>query len=218
MGSTLANHSAATTCTGIAPVTVLRSLRVDGTNHWLHSIGAGDLGVTHNTVKAWISVLEASYVVHLLPPHHRNFNKRLVKTPKLYFLDAGLATWLLGIRNSEQLTTHIQRDALFETWVISELLKVRYNAGEASNLYFWHDRSGHEVDLLVDHGAHLSPLDIKSGQSITRDYFKGLAFWQRLAGTTAGKAWLVYGGDMRQIRSAASVLPWHELHSEQIVK
>ncbi|WP_457664997.1 ATP-binding protein [Thiolapillus sp.] len=178
---------------------------------------ANDCGITHNTAKAWISVLEASYIVHLLPPHHQNFNKRLVKTPKLYFLDTGLATWLLGIRNNEQLATHVQRGALFETRVISELLKARYNAGEASILFFWRDRSGHEVDLLIDHGTRLSPLEIKSGQTINKDYFKGLAFWQKLAGEMAGKAWLVYGGDSRQIRSDVTVLPWHDIDSEQIV-
>jgi len=178
---------------------------------------ANDCGITHNTVKSWVSVLEASYIVHLLPPHHQNFSKRLVKTPKLYFLDTGLATWLLGIQNSEQLATHVQRGALFESWVISELLKARYNAGETSNLYFWRDRSGHEVDLLIDHGTHLSPLEIKSGQTINKDYFKGLEFWKKLAGETAGKAWLVYGGDSRQIRSGVSVLPWYEINSEQIV-
>ncbi len=178
---------------------------------------ANDCGITHNTAKAWISVLEASYIVHLLPPHHQNFNKRLVKTPKLYFLDTGLANWLLGIRNSEQLATHVQRGALFETWVISELLKARYNAGESSNLYFWRDRSGHEVDLLIDHGTYLSPLEIKSGQTINQDYFKGLEFWQKLAGETAGKGWLVYGGDSRQIRSDVTILPWFEIDAEQIV-
>lgn len=178
---------------------------------------ANDCGITHNTAKAWISVLEASYIVHLLPPHHQNFNKRLVKTPKLYFLDTGLATWLLGIQNHEQLSTHVQRGALFETWVISELLKARYNAGETSNLYFWRDRSGHEVDLLIDHGTHLSPLEIKSGQTINKDYFKGLEFWRKLAGKTAGQAWLVYGGDNRQIRSDVTVLPWYEIHSAPIV-
>ena len=178
---------------------------------------ANDAGITHNTAKAWISVLEASYIVHLLPPHHQNFNKRLVKTPKLYFLDTGLATWLLGIHSSEQLATHAQRGALFETWVISELLKARYNAGEASNLYFWRDRSGHEVDLLIDHGTYLSPLEIKSGQTINKDYFKGLEFWRKLSGETAEKAWLVYGGDSRQARSDVTVLPWHEINSEQIV-
>jgi len=178
---------------------------------------ANDCGITHNTAKSWISVLEASYIVHLLPPHHQNFNKRLVKTPKLYFLDTGLATWLLGIQDSDQLTTHAQRGALFETWVISELLKARYNAGEASNLYFWRDRSGHEVDLLIDQGTHLSPLEIKSGQTINKDYFKGLDFWRKLAGETAGKAWLVYGGDARQNRSDVTVLPWHEINAEQMV-
>ncbi len=178
---------------------------------------ANDAGITHNTAKAWISVLEASYIVHLLPPHHQNFNKRLVKTPKLYFLDTGLATWLLGIQNMDQLATHVQRGALFETWVISELLKARYNAGEASNLYFWRDRSGHEVDLLIDHGTHLSPLEIKSGQTINRDYFKGLDFWRKLAGETAGKAWLIYGGDTLQTRSDVTILPWHKIDPEQIV-
>lgn len=178
---------------------------------------ANDCGIAHNTAKAWISVLEAGYILYLLPPHHRNFNKRLVKTPKLYFLDTGIATWLLGIQNSEQLATHVQRGALFESWVISELLKARYNAGETSNLYFWRDRSGNEVDLLIDHGTQLSPLEIKSGQTINQDYFKGLEFWQKLAGDTAGKAWLVYGGDSRQIRSDVTVLPWHEINSEQVV-
>ena len=178
---------------------------------------ANDSGITHNTAKAWISVLEASYIIHLLPPHHQNFNKRLVKTPKLYFLDTGLAAWLLGVQNSDQLATHVQRGALFETWVICELLKSRYNAGETSNLYFWRDRSGHEVDLLIDHGTRLSPLEIKSGQTINRDYFKGLEFWRKLAGKTADKAWLVYGGDSRQIRTDVTVLPWFEIDTGKIV-
>ncbi|MCP3954868.1 MAG: ATP-binding protein [Desulfobacterales bacterium] len=178
---------------------------------------ANDCGITHNTAKAWISVLEASYIVHLLPPHHQNFNKRLVKTPKLYFLDTGLATWLLGIQNSGQLITHVQRSALFETWVTGELLKARYNAGETSNLYFWRDRSGHEVDLLIDHGTHLSPLEIKSGQTINQDYFKRLDFWRELASETAGQAWLIYGGDTRQTRSDVTILPWHEINPRKII-
>ena len=178
---------------------------------------ASECGITHNTARAWMSVLEASYIVHLLPPHHRNFNKRLVKTPKLYFLDTGLASWLLGIHTPGQLTTHVQRGALFETWVIGELLKARYNAGEVSNLYFWRDRSGHEVDLLIEHGAVLSPLEIKSGQTVNPDYFKGLDFWRRLAGDSTGPAWLIYGGNRRQKRSDVTVVPWKGLHSEEIV-
>ncbi len=179
---------------------------------------ASDSGITHNTAKAWISVLEASYIVHLLPPHHQNFNKRLVKTPKLYFLDTGLACWLLSIQDQSQLTTHVQRGALFETWVISELLKARYNAGESSNLYFWRDRSGHEVDVLIDHGAQLSPLEIKSGQTIIQDYFKGLDFWRKLADDSTGPAWVVYGGDNQQVRSDTTVLPWHASSFEKIAR
>ncbi len=179
---------------------------------------ADDCGMTHNTAKAWISVLEASYIVHLLPPYHQNFNKRLIKTPKLYFLDTGLATWLLGIQDSKQLTTHIQRGALFETWVVSELLKSRYNTGESSNLYFWRDRSGNEIDLLIDHGTYLSPLEIKSGQTINKDYFKGLNFWCRLTGESTQRSWLIYGGDLRQTRSDVTIVPWNEMHSERMVQ
>ena len=172
---------------------------------------ATDCGITHNTAKSWISVLEASYIVHLLPPHHRNFNKRLVKTPKLYFLDTGLAAWLLGIQNHEQLATHPTRGALFETWVVSELLKRRYNRALESNLFFWRDRSGHEVDILQDLGTRLSAVEIKSGQTVNRDFFKGLEYWRKLAGESAGPLWLVYGGESGQSRSGIGVVPWREL-------
>ncbi len=179
---------------------------------------ANDCGITHNTAKAWISVLEASYIVHLLAPHHRNFSKRLVKTPKLYFLDIGLAVWLLGIQNLDQLSIHPQRGSLFESWVITELLKSRYNAGEMSNLYFWRDRSGHEVDVLIDHGTHLSPMEVKSGQTLNRDYFKGLEFWKKLAGEVAGQPWLVYGGNESQTRSGIRILPWNDFDAGLVVE
>ena len=169
---------------------------------------ANDCGITHNTARAWLSVLEASYVVHLLQPHYRNFNKRLRKTPKLYFLDPGLAAWLIGIQNPEQLAIHPQRGELFETWVVSELLKARFNRALASNLYFWRDRAGLEVDVLVEQGATLMPIEIKSGQTLVRDFFTGLERWQRLAGDAAGRPWLVYGGGERQSRTDVEVLPW----------
>lgn len=172
---------------------------------------ANDCGVTHNTAKAWLSVLEASYIIHLLPPHHRNFNKRLVKTPKLYFLDPGLAAWLLGIQNPAQLAIHPQRGALFETWVISELMKARYNRALASNLYFWRDRTGHEVDVLIEEGNTLIPVEIKAGQTITRDFFTGLEHWRNLAGNAAGQPWLIYGGEQTQTRSGCNVVPWQKI-------
>ena len=177
---------------------------------------ATDCGITHNTAKSWISVLEASYLIHLLPPHHRNFNKRLVKTPKLYFLDTGLAAWLLRIQNHEQLATHPTRGALFETWVVSELLKTRYNRALESNLYFWRDRSGHEVDILIDLGTRLSAMEIKSGRTVNRDFFKGLEYWRELAGEAAGPLWLVYGGESGHSRSGIGVVPWGELDGVEL--
>lgn len=171
---------------------------------------AVDCGISHNTAAAWLSVLEASYIVYLLPPYHRNFGKRLVKTPKLYFHDTGLAAWLLGIQRPEQLAMHAQRGALFETWVVAELLKARFNRALGSNLYFWRDRKGHEVDLLVEQGDALLPVEIKSGQTVAPDFFAGLDEWRRISGT-AGEAWLVYGGDREQTRQGTRVVPWRRV-------
>ena len=163
------------------------------------------------TARAWVSVLEASYLVQLLPPYHRSFNKRLVKTPKLYFLDPGLASWLVGIRTLDQLVVHPLRGALFEGWVVSEALKARYHQGLAPDLYFWRDNSGHEVDLLREDGAVLTPFEIKSGRTVVPDFFTGLRRWVTIAGDAAGQPYLVYGGDERQIRSGVTVLPWRAL-------
>ena len=174
---------------------------------------ANDCGITHNTAKSWVSILEASYIIHLLQPHHKNFNKRLIKAPKLYFYDTGLAAWLMGIQDAAQLSLHPQRGALFETWVVSELLKGRFNQGLPSNLFFWRDSTGNEVDVLIDHGLTLEPLEIKSGQTITKDSFGGLLKWTVLAGESAGRARLVYGGNERQDRREADVLPWNEIAS-----
>ncbi len=172
---------------------------------------ASDSGVSHNTAKSWISILEASYILFVLQPHHRNFNKRLVKTPKLYFYDTGLAAWLLGVHNSDQLAVHPLRGALFETWVVGELLKGRYNRALPSNLFFWRDNTGNEVDVLVDQGLTLTPIEIKSGQTISADFFKGLDKWRAWAGAEAGKPYLVYGGDTGQMRQGAHVVPWRNV-------
>lgn len=159
---------------------------------------ANDCGITHNTAKAWLSVLEASYIVLLLPPHHRNFNKRLIKTPKLYFLDPGLAAWLLGIQGPDQLILHPMRGALFESWVVSELFKAKYNNVSDLNFFFWRDRTGNEVDVLIERGRILLPLEIKAGQTVSRDFTKGIDMWRGFAG--GDKGWVVYAGDARQKR------------------
>ncbi len=172
---------------------------------------ANDCGITHNTAKAWISVLETSYILFLLRPHHQNFNKRMIKSPKLYFYDTGLVCTLLGLQNSEQLTIHPLRGALFETWVVSELIKNRFNAGLLSNLYFWRDSQGHEVDILMDNGNQLIPIEVKAGQTITPDYFLGLQYWQALSKQTQ-EAWLIYAGTQNQKRDHAHIISWDNIY------
>lgn len=171
---------------------------------------ATECGVTHNTVKAWISVLEASYLVFLLRPHHANFNKRLVKTPKLFFYDAGLVCWLLGIRSREQLEIHPLRGAMFETMVVSELVKARLNRGERSNLHFWRDSNGNEVDVIAEHGAGLIPLEIKSGKTVTADAFAGLEKWRALAGEACLEPTVIYGGAEGYRHRGVKVVGWRE--------
>ena len=171
---------------------------------------ANECGITHNTTKAWISVLEASYLVFLLRPHHANFNKRLVKMPKLYFYDTGLAAWLLGIRTPEHMETHPLRGNLFETFVISELAKSRFNRGEPRNLYFWRDSNGNEIDVIVENGRQLMPIEIKSGKTVNQEFFKGLNKWQALAGEASCSPTLIYGGAETYSQKEMQVLGWRE--------
>ncbi|MDD2605745.1 MAG: ATP-binding protein, partial [Desulfobacteraceae bacterium] len=124
---------------------------------------AADCGISHNTAKAWIGVLEASYLLFRLRPHHQNFNKRVIKSPKIYFYDTGLLCWMLGIQGPDQLVTHPLRGAIFETFVVSELVKTRLNRGQRSDLYFFRDSGGHEVDVIAEVGDRLQPIEIKSG-------------------------------------------------------
>lgn len=173
----------------------------------LSSLGA-DCGITSVTAKQWLSVLEASYIVTLLKPHHRNFGKRLVKAPKLYFCDVGLAAWLLGIRDVATLETHSARGALFETYVIGELTKHRLNAGLPCDLYFWRDSTGNEVDVLVESAQGLQALEIKSGSTFARDWTDGLKKWQTVAGDEGIQPSLVYGGDQSYERDGVHVWGW----------
>ena len=174
---------------------------------------ATDCGVTHHTAKAWISVLEASYIVFQLRPHPVNFSKRLIKAPKLYFYDTGLLCWLLGIQEPGQLATHPLRGNLFETLVVSELIKAYFNQGERAPLYFWRDSNGNEVDVIADAGGRLRPIEIKSGQTLNRDFFIGLERWLALAGSQAESPVLVYGGAEDRVHRAVRVLPWNRIHT-----
>ena len=176
----------------------------------LSALGA-DCGISAVTAKQWLTVLEASYIVVLLRPHHNNFGKRLVKTPKLYFLDSGLAAWLLGIRDATTLETHSSRGALFETWVFSELYKHSLNAGQTPALHFWRDSTGNEIDLIDETAQGLRPIEIKSGSTYSKDWAAGLRKWQGLAKTESLQPAIVYGGDLSFEREDLKVWGWKDV-------
>ncbi len=178
---------------------------------------AGEAGISHSTARAWLSVLESSDLVFLLPPYHRNFGKRLVKTPKLYFLDTGLACWLLGIRTPEVLALHPSRGALFETWVVAEFVKGRFSLGRPADLYFWRDNNGLEADLIFEIGSRLQPVEIKSGQTVTRDYVRAGQASGRFAGDEALPPWLIYGGNESYERSGLRVIGWRDVASAAVL-
>lgn len=176
----------------------------------LTALGA-DCGLSANTAREWLSVLEASYLVTRLQPHHQNFGKRLVKSPKLYFLDVGLMAWLLGIRDANTLDTHAARGALFETFVVSELIKQRFNQGQASDLFFWRDSTGHEVDVLLGTPAGLQAIEIKSGSTFAADWIKSLKKWQTLAGNDALPPQIIFGGTGLYERENCQVKGWQNI-------
>ena len=174
-----------------------------------HASLANDCGVAQDTVRRWLSVLEASFVVFRLLPHHRRFNRRLTRSPKLYFVDAGLLCWLLGIRSASQLTTHAMRGLVFENLMTSEALKAAYHAGQVPRLHFWRDHRGNEVDLIVDDAATPHPVEMKSAATMNSEFFKGLRFWQSLVGESQAGT-LVYGGDESYLRDGITVTGWRD--------
>ena len=175
---------------------------------------ANDTGISHTTARGWLTILEASYIVYVLKPYYRNISKRLIKSPKLYFYDVGLASYLLGIENEGQMSRDPLRGNLFESMVVMEALKFRLNRGKRDNMTFYRDSSGNEVDLVLEFGSSVFPVEIKGGMTVSRDYFKGLQHFEKnnLALPIGGA--IVYGGDKNQVRGNISVYPaarFHEL-------
>ena len=165
---------------------------------------ADDVGISPKTAAEWISLLESSFILFRLPPYFRNMTKRLVKSPKLYFCDVGLAAHLLGIENSSQIATHPLRGQLFENLVVSEVLKHRYNSGKRENLTFFRDAKGHEVDLLYQSGSTQIPIEIKSGATVRSEFFKGLQYFNDNI-EPSEKRIVVYGGERNETRTAGIV-------------
>jgi len=174
----------------------------------LTSIGV-ECGIDSKTANSWIGILESSFVIYLLKSHHQNFNKTIVKRPKIYFYDTSIVCYLLGIQNENQLSTHPLRGAIFEGMVITELVKSRLHNGKAVNLYYWRDKTGREIDVIIDNGSELVPVEIKSGATISSDYFKNIKYWQNLS--KSEKAFVIYDGETKQSRSdGTEILPWKD--------
>lgn len=180
------------------------------------ALGA-DSGVSQPTAKAWLSVLETSFIAFRLPAFHTNLRKRLVKMPKLHFSDTGLACWLLGIRSADQLRSHPLRGAIFETWVVSEILKHRANQGEAAGLSFYRDRDSAEADLIIEHANRLTLVEAKAAQTASASLFDGARRVRDHLTQPSRPCDVViaYGGDEAQTRSDARLIPWPRLHEEK---
>ncbi len=172
---------------------------------------ASDCGISHTTAARWLSVLEAGFIVTLLRPHHKNFGKRLIKSPKLSFLDTGLLCYLLNIRSPDELFHRAERGAVFENFVVSELYKNFMHHGEQPGLYFWRDTHGHEVDIIIDLGQELIPVEAKSAQTTASDFFDNLTYWRGISGNETAGAALIYGGNQTFKRTGAVVYPWFAL-------
>lgn len=171
---------------------------------------AAEMGMDHKTAARWFSLLETSFIAFTLRPYHRNFNKRVLKTAKVYFYDTGLACALLGIRKPEHLDNHPLRGPLFENFVVVEIMKTFLNRGLRPNLYFWRNRTGHEIDLLLDEGGRMIPMEIKSSMTLHPDHWKGLRYFNELTGNDPALSWLIYGGRERMDSAKGNLRPWFD--------
>lgn len=176
----------------------------------LNSI-AEQCSISHNTVLEWISVLETSFIVYRIKPYHKNYNKRLVKTPKIYFTDTGLVCSLLGIRNKEELDYHFMKGNIFETFIMNEILKINYNFAEKYEMYYWRDNHKKEIDLIIDFGIKQYGIEIKSSNTISEKYFDGLKYWKSITEFKSENLFLIYGGEENMIRNDMNVLSWNNI-------
>jgi predicted AAA+ superfamily ATPase len=169
-----------------------------------------EVGVDTKTINSWIGILESTFIAFRLQPYYKNFSKRIVKMPKFYFYDTGLAAALLGIEDSFQLDIHMYKGALFENLIVVDFIKSRYNLAKTNNIFFWRDSVGNELDILIENGNLLIPIEVKSGQTVTNEYFKGLRYWEKIGNKKGG--YIVYAGKSIQRRSdQIAVVPFNEM-------
>lgn len=170
---------------------------------------ANDCGINSKTADHWLSILEASYIITRLNPHFRNFNKRLIKSPKLYFYDTGLASFLLNITSVDHIQNHPLKGNLFETFIVTELLKQKFNSIKTSNLYYWRDNIGNEV--VLDYAGNQRPLEIKLGKTISSDFFKGTEYYKKL-NSEAFQPVIIYGGDKNIVMRNTRLISYKQIH------
>jgi predicted AAA+ superfamily ATPase len=172
---------------------------------------SGEVGISVNTVKSWLSVLQTSYIIMMLPPYFENIGKRLTKTPKLYFTDTGLACYLLEIESPQQLDRDKMRGALFENFIVAETLKYRNNMGKSNNLYFFRDSHHNEVDLLLKHGNTFDAVEIKSSQTFHTDFEKGLKTAENTFGERITSKTIIYTGNFENTAGNTNLLNYKSL-------
>jgi hypothetical protein len=171
---------------------------------------ANEVGVDYKTIQSWLGILQASYIIYLLPPYYKNFNKRILKTSKIYFYDTGLASYLLGVTKPNLIHKHFAKGALFENFVISELLKNRLNKGQRSNLFYFRDSAGNELDIIIENGYSTQAVEIKSSDMLSQHFFKHLNYFKELSGSKDGA--VIYTGDTKPNKiDGFKVFNWKEI-------
>lgn len=171
-----------------------------------------EVDVNLKTIQSWIGILENSFIIYLLKPYHQNYNKTIVKRPKIYFYDTGLVCSFLRISNASQLENHPLKGAIFETMVVIELVKKFTNKGITAPLFYWRDKTGHEIDVIIEINEKLIPIEIKSGKTINTDFFKHLKYWNNLSKND--NAIIIYSGNQEQERSDGTIITnWHNITS-----
>ena len=169
------------------------------------------VGASYQTIKRWISILKTSFIIYTLRPYHKNYNKRVIKSPKLYFYDTGLACALMNIRSKEELNIHFAKGALFENFVITEMMKKDFNQAKRGNFYYWRNSSGNEIDLLIDRGMKIYPFEMKASRTVQSKFSKGLNYFNEISENPSSQSFLIYGGDEKQERSYGNVIGWKHL-------
>ncbi len=172
-----------------------------------------ECGISVSTAKAWLSILEASYIIYLLQPHSKGFTKRVIRTPKLFFFDSGIVCSLLKLDTLEKVVIESTiKGNLFESVMISEIIKSYYNKDKTPHAYFWRDKTGHEIDCILDQGTRLTPIEIKFGKTIRGELFNELNYWNNLSASDPANSYLIYGGAQKQMRSVGTILGWQDIY------